>query len=163
MPKQAVLAIGGNLGDRAATLDSAVAAIDAHPAIQVLKRSPNVESVALTPSGFDESLPAYLNGVVLVSTTLKPKKLLDALRQIETDHGRVRVERWGSRTLDIDIIAFDGVIKAGKNLTIPHPRAHERAFVLVPWLMLDADAVLPGYGPIAALIEDLHEEIRVVA
>jgi 2-amino-4-hydroxy-6-hydroxymethyldihydropteridine diphosphokinase len=163
MPKQAVLAIGGNLGDRVATLDSAVAAIGAHPDIKVLKRSPNVESVALTEAGLDDSLPAYLNGVVLISTTLKPKKLLDALRQIESDHGRVRLERWGSRTLDIDIVAYEGVIKASKHLTIPHPRAHERAFVLVPWSMIEPAAVLPGYGPIANLIEDLSEKVKVLA
>jgi 2-amino-4-hydroxy-6-hydroxymethyldihydropteridine diphosphokinase len=161
--RQAVLAIGGNLGDREGTLASAVAAIKAHPKISVKQVSPLVESVALTEAGLDNTLPSYLNGVVLVETELKPSGLLDAVRQIESDHGRVRVERWGSRTLDIDIITFEGVLKSSKKLTLPHPRASERAFVLVPWLMADPKAVLPGYGLVANLVDGLTEEVRVVS
>ncbi|MEN9753483.1 MAG: hypothetical protein RL670_1174, partial [Actinomycetota bacterium] len=140
-----------------------VSALRAHPEIKVLKQSPYVESVALTLSGLDTSLPEYLNGVVVVETTLKPKKLLAALREIETQHGRVRIERWGSRTLDIDIVTYEGVVKVGNKLTIPHPRAHERSFVLVPWLLLDADAVLPGYGRVADLAEGMSDQLRVLA
>ncbi len=165
MPKarKAVLALGGNLGDRQATLDSAVAALRDHEGLRVTSVSPFVESVALTEAGLDSSMPSYLNAVVLVETTLKPKQLLEAVRQIESDHGRVRVERWGSRTLDVDIITYQGVLKSSKKLTLPHPRAAERAFVLVPWLMADPAAILPGYGSVARLVEDLSEEVRVVA
>ena len=161
--KSAVLALGGNLGDRQATLDSALAALRGQEGITVKTVSPFVESVALTEAGLDSTLPSYLNAVVLIETTLKPKKLLAAIHQIESDHGRVRIERWGSRTLDIDIVCFEGVIKSSKELTLPHPRASERAFVLVPWLMADPVAVLPGYGSVANLVDGLTEEVRVVS
>ena len=162
-PRRAVLALGGNLGDRPATLESALAALRGQEGITVKTVSPFVESVALTEDGLDSTLPSYLNAVVLIETTLKPKKLLDVIHQIESDHGRVRIERWGSRTLDIDIVTFEGVIKSSKKLTLPHPRASERAFVLVPWLMADPVAVLPGYGSVAILVDGLTEEVRVVS
>ncbi|CAB4558451.1 unannotated protein [freshwater metagenome] len=69
------------------------------------------------------------------------------------------MERWGSRTLDIDIITYGDVLKVGKELTIPHPRAFERAFVLVPWAMLEPDAVLPGHGPVKVLAEPMQSEV----
>ena len=161
--RQAVLALGGNLGDRAATMQSAIEALRQHPKISAVRPSPFVESVALTEAGLDDSLPAYLNGVVLIETTLKPKRLLEVVREIESAHGRVRLERWSSRTLDIDIIAYQGELRSDKKLTIPHPRAAERAFVLVPWLMVDPKAVLPGYGPVAALAADMQDQVRPVA
>jgi 2-amino-4-hydroxy-6-hydroxymethyldihydropteridine diphosphokinase len=107
----------------------------------------------------DETKPNYLNGVVQIQTTLKPKELLEEIRRIETEHGRVRLERWGSRTLDIDIITYGDVLKAGKELTIPHPRAFERAFVLVPWAMLEPDAVLPGHGSVKELAAPMQKEV----
>jgi 2-amino-4-hydroxy-6-hydroxymethyldihydropteridine diphosphokinase len=162
-PRRAVLALGGNLGDRQATLESALESLRGQDGILVKVVSPFVESVALTEAGLDSTLPSYLNAVVLIETTLKPKKLLAAIHQIESDHGRVRIERWGSRTLDIDIVTFEGVIKSSKKLTLPHPRASERAFVLVPWLMADPVAVLPGYGSVAILVDGLTEEVRVVS
>ena len=162
-PRSAVLALGGNLGDRQATLDSAVASLRGQQGISVITVSPFVESVALTEAGLDSTLPSYLNAVVLIETTLKPEKLLDVIHQIESNHGRVRIERWGSRTLDIDIVCFEGVIKSSKKLTLPHPRASERAFVLVPWHMADPAAVLPGYGSVASLVDGLTEEVRVVS
>jgi 2-amino-4-hydroxy-6-hydroxymethyldihydropteridine diphosphokinase len=81
------------------------------------------------------------------------------VRKIEDDHGRVRLVRWGSRTLDIDIIVFGSEIKSGKELTIPHPRAYNRAFVLVPWADIEPDAVLPGYGSVKELAEPLRNEL----
>ena len=151
------------MGDRQATLESALESLRGQDGILVKVVSPFVESVALTEAGLDSTLPSYLNAVVLIETTLKPKKLLAAIHQIESDHGRVRIERWGSRTLDIDIVTFEGVIKSSKKLTLPHPRASERAFVLVPWLMADPVAVLPGYGSVAILVDGLTEEVRVVS
>lgn len=113
----------------------------------------------MTETGIDESKPNYLNGVVRIETSLKPKELLAEIRRIETEHGRVRLERWGSRTLDIDIVTFGDELKVGKELTIPHPRAFERAFVLVPWAMLEPDAVLPGHGSVSELAEPMKDQV----
>jgi 2-amino-4-hydroxy-6-hydroxymethyldihydropteridine diphosphokinase len=158
-PVRAILAIGGNLGKRRKTIRSALKALAVTPGIKKVICSPLVESAAMTEEGIDQTKPNYLNGVVQIQTTLKPKELLDEIRRIETEHGRVRLERWGSRTLDIDIVTFGDVLKAGKELTIPHPRAFERAFVLVPWAMLDPDAVLPGHGSVKLLAAPLQDEV----
>jgi 2-amino-4-hydroxy-6-hydroxymethyldihydropteridine diphosphokinase len=159
---RAVLAIGGNLGKRRKTIRSGLKALAATKGISGVICSPLVESAAVTQDGVDETKPAYLNGVVQIETTLKPKELLTEIRRIETEHGRIRLERWGSRTLDIDIITYGDVLKSGKELTIPHPRAFERAFVLVPWSLLDPQAVLPGYGSVAALAEELKDQVWLV-
>lgn len=156
---RAILAIGGNLGKRRKTIRSALKALAVTPGIKKVICSPLVESAAMTEDGIDETKPNYLNGVVQIQTTLKPKELLEEIRRIETEHGRVRLERWGSRTLDIDIVTYGDVLKAGKELTIPHPRAFERAFVLVPWAMLDPDAVLPGHGSVKALAAPMQDEV----
>lgn len=158
-PVRAILAIGGNLGKRRKTIRSALKALAVTPGIKKVICSPLVESAAMTQEGIDETKPNYLNGVVQIHTTLKPKELLEEIRRIETEHGRVRLERWGSRTLDIDIVTYGDVLKAGKELTIPHPRAYERAFVLVPWAMLDPDAVLPGHGSVKALAASMQDEV----
>jgi 2-amino-4-hydroxy-6-hydroxymethyldihydropteridine diphosphokinase len=158
-PVRAILAIGGNLGKRRKTIRSALKALAVTPGIKKVICSPLVESAAMTEEGIDETKPNYLNGVVQIQTTLKPKELLEEIRRIETEHGRVRLERWGSRTLDIDIVTYGDVLKAGKELTIPHPRAFERAFVLVPWAMLDPDAVLPGHGSVKTLAAPMQDEV----
>lgn len=141
---QVVLALGSNLGDRHATLDDAVQAIDALAGVEVTA----VSTYAVTaPVGGPEQ-PDYLNAVVLVRTTLAPGELLAATRSIEAAHGRQRSVRWGPRTLDIDLIAWgapgtpDEVVSPDPALTLPHPRAHERAFVLGPWAELDPGAEL---------------------
>ncbi len=158
-PVRAILAIGGNLGKRRKTIRSALKALAVTPGIKKVICSPLVESAAMTEEGIDETKPNYLNGVVQIQTTLKPKELLEEIRRIETEHGRVRLERWGSRTLDIDIVTYGDVLKAGKDLTIPHPRAFERAFVLVPWAMLDPEAVLPGHGSVKTLAAPMQNEV----
>ncbi len=96
--------------------------------------------------------PDYLNAVLLARTTLPSRALLGYLHEIEAACRRVREVRWGPRTLDIDIITVDGEASADPELTLPHPRAHERAFVLAPWHDVDPDAVLPGHGPVATLL-----------
>ena len=159
---RAILALGGDLGDRKGNIKSAVRALKAAEGVKVIAKSPLVESHAVTASGVDKTRPNYLNGVVEIETDLKPGALLDLVRAIERDHGRVRLERWGSRTLDIDIITYGSLIKAGKRLTLPHPRAFERAFVMVPWALMSADAVLPGHGSVAALAANLQDEVWVV-
>jgi 2-amino-4-hydroxy-6-hydroxymethyldihydropteridine diphosphokinase len=161
-PVRAVLAIGGNLGKRRKTIRSGLKALAATKGISKVLCSPLVESSAVTEDGVDDSKPNYMNGVIQISTTLKPKELLTEIRRIETEHGRIRLERWGSRTLDIDIITYGDVIKASKELTIPHPRAFERAFVLVPWALLDPQAILPGYGKVFDLAEPLKDQVWLV-
>lgn len=152
-----MLALGSNLGDRGDHLRRAAEELGQVPGIKLVKLSPLVESFAVTPAGIDESRPKYLNAVLLVETSLKPKELLAACRLVESDHGRVRVEKWGSRTLDVDIITYGTTLKTGKELTLPHPRAYQRSFVLVPWSLADPDAILPGHGSVAELVDQLPE------
>nr|WP_194241614.1 2-amino-4-hydroxy-6-hydroxymethyldihydropteridine diphosphokinase [Galbitalea soli] len=158
---RAVLSLGSNLGDRAATLRDAVAEIRALPGVTVEAVSPAIETAALKPEGVDERAPAYLNIAVVLSFDGHPEGLLDLLNAIEADHGRVRIERWGDRTLDIDIVTVDEILQADARLTLPHPRAHERAFVLAPWLAIDPDAVLPGHGRVDALLAATGETVRL--
>ena len=141
---RAVLALGSNLGDRGATIVQAVTRLAQADGVEVTAASTLVETVALTPSGPDASAPSYLNGVVLIETTLQPEQLLELANSIETDLGRVRGERWADRTLDIDLVDVEGITLESERLTLPHPRAAERSFVLAPWLEVDADAVLNG-------------------
>jgi 2-amino-4-hydroxy-6-hydroxymethyldihydropteridine diphosphokinase len=157
--KIAVLALGSNLGDRGETLHSAIEQLGVHPKIRVLEKSQLVESIAVTESGLDESKPNYLNGVVKIATKLSPKKLLEATSQIELSHGRVRERRWESRSLDIDIITYENKKQESKNLTLPHPRAHERAFVLVPWSLMDSEAQLVGFGKVSDLAEPIKNQV----
>lgn len=158
----AVLALGGNLGNRQATMRAAIDAISAIDGVKVRKVSKFVESHAVTLAGVDEKAPRFLNAVVLIDTNLKPKALLAELHRIETENGRVRLARWDSRTLDIDIVTYGDTIKAGKELTLPHPRAYQRAFVLVPWAEADPEAVLPGYGKVADLAAEVADQVWVI-
>lgn len=157
---RAVVALGANLGDTASTLAEAVAEIRALPLTRRVVCSDPIESVAITTSGPDPSKPGYLNAVALVETQLAPTVLLRALNEIEARHGRVRLERWGDRTLDLDLIVYGGVTSDDPRLTLPHPRAHERGFVLVPWAQADPDAQLVGHGRVADLAARLLGEGR---
>jgi 2-amino-4-hydroxy-6-hydroxymethyldihydropteridine diphosphokinase len=157
--KIAVLALGGNLGEREKTIEIAIEQLAAQKGIRVLEQSPLVESLALTESGIDESMPNYLNGVIKIATKLRPKKLLKVITRIENLHGRIRLQRWGSRTLDIDIITYEDYFKSTKSLTIPHARAHQRAFVLVPWSLMDSDAILPGHGRVSDLADSMSNQV----
>lgn len=156
---RAVLGLGGNLGDRLATLHSALQQLGNTPKIKVLKFSEPVESYAVTAEGIDPEAPRYLNLVAEIETSLKPKALLQAITEVENDHGRVRLERWGSRTLDIDIITYGTELLQKKSLMIPHPRAHQRGFVLVPWADMDPLAVLPGHGSVLDLAAGYRTEV----
>jgi 2-amino-4-hydroxy-6-hydroxymethyldihydropteridine diphosphokinase len=99
--------------------------------------------------------PDYLNAVLIIATALTPADLLAAAHGIEAEFGRVRLERFGPRTLDIDIIAYEDEVSDADVLTLPHPRAHERAFVLVPWHDIDPAARLPGRGMVRDLLAGL--------
>jgi 2-amino-4-hydroxy-6-hydroxymethyldihydropteridine diphosphokinase len=143
-----VLALGSNLGHRLDILQGAVDAVAGLPEVHVIAVSPVYETV---PVGGPEQ-PDYLNAVLLARTTLAPRDLLAALHEVEAAFDRVRLVHWGPRTLDIDIITYEGALSEDPELTLPHPRAHERAFVLAPWHDVDPDGVLPGYGGVAALL-----------
>jgi 2-amino-4-hydroxy-6-hydroxymethyldihydropteridine diphosphokinase len=143
-----VLALGSNLGERRDILQGCVDAIARIPEVQLMAASPVYETV---PVG-GPSQPDYLNAVLLARTTLPSRTLLDRLHEVEGAFSRVREVRWGPRTLDIDIVPVDGEVSADPELTLPHPRAHERAFVLAPWHDVDPDAVLPGHGAVKDLL-----------
>ena len=157
----AVLSIGSNLGDREATIRAAIADIGRIDGVSLKSASSLVESAAVKLDGVDESAPAYLNAVVTVRSALGPDALLSALNTIEHDHGRVRDERWGDRTLDIDIVDFGGQRVDTDRLTLPHPRAAERSFVVVPWLEVAPAAVLPEIGRVADLPAAHADDLRV--
>jgi len=159
---RAVVALGSNLGARDELLRDAVAALDAVAGVTVVSASTPVSSVALTPEGPDETRPEYLNAVALVETSLDPIALLDALQSIESDHGRTRDVRWGDRTLDLDIVAFGDLELETERLTLPHPRAAERAFVLEPWSEIDEEARLGSLGRVTDLIAALPDRTHPV-
>jgi 2-amino-4-hydroxy-6-hydroxymethyldihydropteridine diphosphokinase len=146
-----VLALGANLGNRAATIRAALDALAEEPGIRIDVVSPLYESAALKPEGVSEEASPYLNAVAGIRTVLDPLALLAAVNDVEDRFGRVREERWGDRTIDIDIVDYDGIVSDDPRVTLPHPHAHERSFVLIPWLDVDPGAVLAGHGPVAAL------------
>ncbi|MEO7061506.1 MAG: 2-amino-4-hydroxy-6-hydroxymethyldihydropteridine diphosphokinase [Lapillicoccus sp.] len=138
-----VIAMGANLGDAAGVLTAAVGEIADLPGVRVRAVSPLVET---DPVGGPDQ-PVYLNAVLLADVTASPVALLAGLNAIEAGHGRVREIRWGARTLDLDIIQVGRpgtpaeVRSQDPVLTLPHPRAHQRAFVLLPWSLVDPDAL----------------------
>ena len=139
MGTSAFLALGSNLGDRLQHLRAAVRKLGSVGGIDVVRSSRVYETEPVGPPQ-----PLYLNAVIEVVTTLAPRELLEAARGVEDSLGRVRAERWGPRTIDVDILEYDEQIVDEPDLEIPHPRMHERGFVLVPLGELDADAMLPG-------------------
>ncbi|MEU9652558.1 2-amino-4-hydroxy-6-hydroxymethyldihydropteridine diphosphokinase [Streptomyces sp. NPDC048110] len=149
-PKRAVIALGANLGNRLETLQGAIDALEDTPGVRVKGVSPVYET---EPWGVaPDSQPSYFNAVVILKTTLPPSSLLERAHAVEEAFHRVRDERWGPRTLDVDIVAYAEVVSDDPQLTLPHPRAHERAFVLAPWLDVDPGAALPGRGSVADLL-----------
>jgi 2-amino-4-hydroxy-6-hydroxymethyldihydropteridine diphosphokinase len=158
-----VLALGSNLGDRVAILSAAMREIADLDGLELTGASDLYESAAVKPGGVDLDAPRYLNAVVTAVYSGEPHALLAAVNRIEADHGRERSEHWGDRTLDIDIVTFGGLVSADETLTVPHPRAAERDFVLAPWLQLDPDAVLPGRGRVVDLLAALDNTVRVYA
>jgi 2-amino-4-hydroxy-6-hydroxymethyldihydropteridine diphosphokinase len=135
----AFLGLGSNLGDRLANLQAAADAMQTEPGLRVTASSRVWET---TPVGGPPQ-PDYLNAVIRVETDLSARDLLDVARRIEARLGRVRKERWGARTLDVDILFFDEERIDESDLVVPHPRMAERAFVLLPLLELEPDPVLP--------------------
>ncbi|MEO5982804.1 MAG: 2-amino-4-hydroxy-6-hydroxymethyldihydropteridine diphosphokinase [Pedococcus sp.] len=143
-----VIALGSNVGSSVETLHDAT--VELYGLIDITDVSPVVETDAV--GGPDQ--PAYLNAVVTGTTHLAPSSLLAGLHEIELAHGRTREVRWGPRTLDLDLVQYGDpvfdtdVVMGSTTLTLPHPRAHERAFVLVPWLRIEPEAVLRVAGTV---------------
>ncbi|GGX98108.1 2-amino-4-hydroxy-6-hydroxymethyldihydropteridine diphosphokinase [Streptomyces minutiscleroticus] len=155
-PKRAVLSLGSNLGNRLETLQGAVDALEDTPGVRVKAVSPVYET---EPWGVEPgSQPSYFNAVVVLRTTLPPASLLERAQAVEEAFHRVRDERWGARTLDVDIVTYADEVSDDPVLTLPHPRAHERAFVLAPWHDVEPGAQLPGRGPVAALLDAVTRE-----
>jgi len=148
MRRRAVLALGANLGDRFATLQAAVTALLDAPGIDGVAASPVYET---EPVGGPEQ-PDFLNAVLVVDTSLSADVLLTRAKATEDAFDRTREVVWGPRTLDVDVIAVGDETRETPELTLPHPRAHERAFVLAPWRDVDPGARLPGKGRVADLL-----------
>lgn len=156
---RAVIAFGANLGDREATIAAATRELADRPGIRLVAVSPVYETPAVKLDGVDREAPRYLNGVVVIETDLEPHALLGLLHEVEHAHGRTRDERWGDRTLDLDLIDVDGVQLADERLQLPHPRAWQRAFVLQPWLDIDPEAEIVGRGRVADLRSAATDEV----
>lgn len=147
--RQAVLAIGSNLGERIARLQGAVSALEDTPEVNIVAISGVYETEPVdTPEGSGR----FLNAVVLIDTTLTVHTLLERAQAIEDAFGRERSEDNAPRTLDVDLIVVGDRVCDDDVLTLPHPRAHERGFVLVPWLEIDPEGEIPGRGFVADLI-----------
>jgi 2-amino-4-hydroxy-6-hydroxymethyldihydropteridine diphosphokinase len=148
---RAAIALGSNLGDSLATLEHALVILDQMPGIQVLQRSQWYRTKPIGPPQ-----PDYLNGCAILAVTLSPQDVLRQLLTVETQFGRVRQERWGARTLDLDLLLYADQILNTPTLQVPHPRLKERAFVLVPLADIAPDWVEPISG---CAIADLRQGI----
>ena len=135
----ATLGLGSNVGERLENLRRAVGLLQRAPQIRVIRSSRVYETKPIGPPQ-----PDYLNAVVQIETTVTPPALLAACRRVEDRMGRVRGERWGPRVIDVDVLTYAREVVDEPGLLIPHPRMHERAFVMVPLLELDDDPALPG-------------------
>lgn len=147
-PHRVVIALGSNLGNRLENLQGGLDALFGAPGLALVAVSPVYETV---PVGGPEQ-PNYLNAVVIAQTSMPARRVLDRCHEVEAALGRVRGEIWGPRTLDLDVIVYGDVVSADPELTLPHPRAHERAFVLAPWHAIDPDAAIPGRGLVSDLL-----------
>ncbi|MFC4118604.1 2-amino-4-hydroxy-6-hydroxymethyldihydropteridine diphosphokinase [Nonomuraea zeae] len=150
-----VLGFGSNLGRRFETLQGALDTLFDAPGLEFVRASPVYET---DPVGGPAGQKPYLNAIVIAETTLEPHTLLERALGVENAFGRVRKERWGPRTLDIDLIVVGDVVCDDPELTLPHPRAHERAFVLAPWFDADPEGVVPGHGSVSVLLAGLDRQ-----
>jgi 2-amino-4-hydroxy-6-hydroxymethyldihydropteridine diphosphokinase len=147
---RAVLSLGSNLGNSAEILSSAAEALNEVSEVIALSSFYQTRPVGGPPQ------PDFMNAIIIIETNLEPEELLLVAQAIEGAHGRERNEntvKWGPRFLDIDLIKCDEMLINSPDLTIPHPRAHEREFVLRPWNEIDPAATLPGFGAISPLLE----------
>ncbi|MPZ93501.1 MAG: 2-amino-4-hydroxy-6-hydroxymethyldihydropteridine diphosphokinase [Propionibacteriales bacterium] len=147
--RRAVLSLGSNLGDREANIQGAVSSLADTPDVYLVDRSPVYETAPVDSPVESED---FLNAVLIVDTTLSADTLLERCLAVEDAFGRERGERNAPRTLDIDLLVLGDKQVSRDSLTLPHPRAHERAFVLQPWFDIDPNGEIPGQGRIADLI-----------
>jgi len=147
-----VIALGSNLGDRQSIL---IHAIDS---IKLIAEVIAVSSFYETNPVGGPDQPNYLNGVVIVNSEKLPEELLKLLQEIENSAGRTREIKWGARTLDLDLISAGEIQMETEFLTLPHPRAHERAFVLQPWIEIEPDGAIVGKGQINDLLAALGSQ-----
>lgn len=151
-----VVALGTNQGDREEIAYRALADLRAMEGFRVVGSSSLHETVALTEAGPDPDAPPYLNQVIALDSAWSSHKTLEHLLAIEAAHGRIRQgKKYEQRTLDLDLITYGELVEDDDGLQLPHPRAHQRRFVLAPWLELDPEAVIPGKGSVAQLLEQL--------
>lgn len=154
---RAYVGLGANLGDAAAALESAAAAVAGITATTLVARSRTYRSAPLDSTG-----PDYLNAVVAIDTELLPTELLVALQRIEQAHGRERPFPNAPRTLDLDLLLFGDQTINLPGLQVPHPRLHERAFVLLPLNEVARDVMIPGRGPLRQFLSGVaHQSIEV--
>lgn len=146
--RRVIFSLGSNVGDRSANLQDAVNSLLEAPGIKPVAVSPVYET---TPVGGPEQDNFY-NAVLAVDTDLASRTLLERCIAVENAYGRERDERWGPRTLDLDLVTIGDRRRDDPDFQLPHPRAHERAFVLAPWLAIEPDAELPGHGPVRDLV-----------
>ena len=149
----AYIGIGANLGDARANVDDALARLAALPATSVAARSSHYRSAPIDSMGDD-----YVNAVARIDTQLEATELLAALHAIELAHGRERPYRNAPRTLDLDILLYGDDVIDLPALRVPHPRMHERAFVLLPLLEIAPDAAIPGRGPARAYLASVANQ-----
>jgi len=142
----AYVGLGSNLGDREATLRAAIAALPGVVAVSELRET--------DPVGVTEQ-PAFLNGAVALETDLSPRELLETLLAVERELGRQRRERWGPRTIDLDLLVYGSETVDEPGLTVPHPRLHERRFALEPLAEIAPRLVIPGRGRVKDLLSEL--------
>lgn len=147
--RRAALGLGSNIGDRLEMLQNAVNTILASPVVFPVAVSPVYET---EPIGGPAGQDPYLNAVLVVETQAQARLLLERARSTEDAYGRTREDRWAARTLDIDLLAYGSRVYDDPDCTVPHPRAHERAFVLAPWADIDPDFTVPGHGAVRDLL-----------
>ncbi len=144
---RAYVGVGANLGDREATIRAAIESLPGIVGVSELRET--------DPVGVADQ-PAFLNGAVALETDLAPRDLLDALLAVERELGRERRERWGPRTIDLDLLLYGDETIEEPGLTVPHPRLHERRFALEPLLDLDSELAIPGRGRVIDVLAGLH-------
>lgn len=155
MDRRAAFALGANLGDALAAMKGAVQHLRASPLVRVVA----VSSLYSTKPVGGPDQPDYLNAVVAADSAASPAELLALAHRIEESFDRTRQVRWGPRTLDVDVLAVGSIVSADPGLTLPHPRAHERAFVLQPWAEVDPRFEIPGLGS----VQSVHDRLAAAA
>jgi|AntRauTorckE6833_2_1112554.scaffolds.fasta_scaffold05015_6 2-amino-4-hydroxy-6-hydroxymethyldihydropteridine diphosphokinase len=147
------IGLGSNLDNPKQQIQNALIELGQLPATQLLSRSRLWHSKPLGP----QDQPDFINAAALLSTELEPLELLDQLQNLENQHRRVRLQHWGPRTLDLDLLLYDQLQLDHPRLTLPHPQMHLRAFVLEPLLELDSTLELPEHGKLIKLAEQMRE------